>query len=115
MTLRRRLEALLEALPPGGSVTLDREALEELLGAEASGSGPVADLTVQEVADELDRAPSTVRGWLGSGDLEGYRLRGREWRVPREALAAFLEEERSGIREEEPADLGSWREVAGGE
>lgn len=113
MTLRARLEALLDALPPGGSVTLDREALEELLGAEGSGSEPVADLTVEEVAQELGRAPSTVRGWLGAEDLEGYRLRGREWRVPREALRAFLEEERGNGREE-TSDLGSWREVSGG-
>lgn len=108
-SLRDDLDGLPDdALVPVGWVR------ERLSDDGAAADAPVADLTVQEVAEELDRAPSTVRGWLGSGDLEGYRLRGREWRVPREALAAFLEEERSGVREEEPADLGSWREVAGG-
>lgn len=108
MTLRDDLDGLPDdALVPVGWIR-DRLSDDRAVG------GPVADLTVQEVAEELDRAPSTVRGWLGSGDLEGYRLRGREWRVPREALVAFLDEERGGGREEGSADLGSWRAAAGG-
>jgi len=83
--------------------------IRERLGSD-TGPDPVADLTVGEVAEELGRQPSTVRGWLGSGDLDGYKLRGREWRVPREALRAFLEGERNG-GPSEPTNLGSWREV----
>lgn len=88
---------------------------DQLRSEPADEDEGVADLTVQEVADELDRAPSTVRGWLGDGDLQGYRFRDREWRIPREALQAFLEEERNGDGSGASPDLGSWREeVAGG-
>lgn len=107
--LRDALDGLPDsALVPVGWI---REQLHSEPADEDQG---VADLTVQEVADELDRAPSTVRGWLGEGELDGYRFRGREWRIPREALEAFLEEERGNGRRPS-ADLGSWRkEVAGG-
>lgn len=90
--------------------------VRERLGGTAE-SDRISDLTVQEVADELGRQPSTVRGWLGSGDLDGYKMNDREWRVPPEALRAFVEAQRdarpdragAGAR---AADLGSWREVA---
>lgn len=79
-------------------------------------------LTVSEVAGELDRAESTVRGWLGSGLLDGFRLRGREWRIRRSALTAFLEAEEADDRADDAspsgssdeADLGSWRQVREG-
>lgn len=107
MTLR---DALAD-LPDGAMVPVGW--IREQLGTEAEETR-IADLSVQEVADELDRAPSTIRGWLGEGTLDGYRLQGREWRVPRESLRAFLEEERSnGSDPEKSADLSSWREVAG--
>lgn len=95
MSLRGQLEQLLEHLPPGGSVTLDREALAELLEAEPSSEEErLSDLTVPELAEELDRGESTVRGWLADGLIpEAYRLRGREWRVPPEAVRRFLERE----------------------
>lgn len=118
MSLRGQLEKLLEALPEGGSVTLDREALAELLEAEP---GPeeerLSDLTVPELAEELDRGKSTVRGWLADGLIpEAYRLRGREWRVPPAAVRRFLEREAQG-EERSPrevplrgGELGDWRE-----
>lgn len=82
-------------------------------------SGP-ADLTVAQVAARYDRHPSTVRGWCESGVLRGaYRLRGREWRVPAETLAAFEQAERGARRPDvqhsgrrTPVDLGSWRKEA---
>lgn len=104
----------LDGLPDGALVPVGwiRDQLRSEPADEEDG---VADLTVQEVADELDRAPSTVRGWLGEGELDGYRFRGREWRITREALQAFLEEERNGDGSRSGGDLGSWREeVAGG-
>ena len=49
----------------------------------------VRDRTVEEVAEEMRKAPSTVRGWLLSGDLRGYKFH-REWRIPRSALRDYL-------------------------
>lgn len=51
----------------------------------------VRDLRVAEVAEETCRSPSTVRGWLISGQLRGYKLQGPDWRVPRSALRASLD------------------------
>ncbi len=48
-------------------------------------------LTVEEVAEILKRAPSTIRTWLGKGMIPGALKLGREWRVPRTALDRFLE------------------------
>ena len=105
------LRDALADLPDGAMVPVGW--IREQLGTEAEETR-IADLSVQEVADELDRAPSTIRGWLGDGKLDGYRFRGNEWRVPRESLRAFLEEERNNCSDsEQSADLGSWREVAG--
>lgn len=85
--------------------------IRERLGA-AADEDRISDLTVREAADELDRSPSTVRGWCGDGKLEGaYRFRGREWRIPPAALRAFVDAEREPAPREE-ADLSGWREVA---
>lgn len=88
-------------------------------GYEAPASGS-ADLTVAQVAARYSRQPSTVRGWCESGLLRGaYRLRGREWRIPAEALAAFEQAERGGrpspvqhSQRSQPVDLGRWRKGA---
>lgn len=81
--------------------------IRERLGGTADDDR-ISDLTVAEVAAELDRSPSTVRGWCGDGKIDGaYRFRGREWRIPRSALRTFVEGERAG--RETPADLSDWR------
>lgn len=77
----------------------------------------LADLTVDEVAQALGRTPSSVRSWLRSGEVLGYKLRGREWRIRREDLRAFLDDQATEKRAHrdrpnrrgEPADLGAWR------
>jgi excisionase family DNA binding protein len=71
------------------------ESLNAEIPSASRASEPLADLTVEDVGRELNRAPSTIRGWLGSGSLRGYRLNGREWRIPRQALKEFLEAQRS--------------------
>jgi hypothetical protein len=100
MTALERLRQLAAVLPPGASVTLDGAALAELL-AEPGGAEqpePAAELmTVQQLAHRFQRAPSTVRGWLEAGRFPGaYRLRGRDWRVPSAAAAAFEATEQGG-------------------
>lgn len=111
MTLRERLERLVEDLPPGGSVTLPRSALEELLEKSADALGdrdePIGDLTVLDLAEELDRAESTVRAWCSDGLIEeAYKLRGREWRIPRAAARRFLTREADEEPEERSASVG---------
>ncbi len=121
-----QLRKAVAVLPPGTLVTLPREALLDVLGggggdgAAATGSdGPPAvavDLTVTDLAQRFRRHPSTIRQWLESGRLEGYKLLGREWRVPLTAVAAFQEHQRHGReRGGSPArgapSLGDWRKV----
>jgi excisionase family DNA binding protein len=114
--LLAHLDAMVRALPPGASVTLPVDWLRSELAVtelqEQPTAGRLSDFTVQEVADELGRAPSTVRTWLGAGELEGYRLNGREWRVSRAAVQAFIARQREGKSEPEPEadpDISNWR------
>jgi len=119
-----QLRTAAAALPPGTLVTLSREALLDVLGggggdrvAGGEGSPPVAvDLTVTDLAQRFRRHPSTIRQWLESGRLEGYKLFGREWRVPLAAVAAFQDQQRHGReRRNSPAlgapSLADWRTV----
>ena len=74
------------------------------------------DLTVEEVAEETGRAPSTVRGWLIEGDLRGYKLNGRSWRVPRSALRQYLDAQAARpaslpAADTDPVDISAWRTV----
>jgi excisionase family DNA binding protein len=82
--------------------------LREQLGAQdddAAAQAPrsLAGLTVEEVASELGRSASTVRGWLIRGDLVGSKLCGREWRVKRSDLAAFIDRQSTTNGEPGPA------------
>lgn len=120
MTPREWLRKLAASLPSDtASVTLTKADL--LAIAEAGGFGSTedreevrgGDLTVEDVAELTKRAPSTVRGWLINGDLRGYKLNGRDWRVTRKALNAYLEAQREpGPTPTETGtevDLGAWR------
>lgn len=48
-----------------------------------------SDLSVPEVAEELNLHPDTVRRLLKSGYLPGYKADLKQWRVMRESLDAF--------------------------
>ncbi|MGK7312554.1 MAG: helix-turn-helix domain-containing protein [Candidatus Longimicrobiales bacterium M2_2A_002] len=112
LTLRDRLRKLVEALPPGSSATLPRDQLAEWI--EAEEPEPLADLTVEDVAGIMDRAPSTVRGWCHDGKLRAYRLNGNEWRIPHEALREYQRGQLEDQKPDDPEsdDLSSWRDVA---
>lgn len=82
-------------LPDSASILLPVGELRGLLDGTATpetqqGREPLVDLTVKEAGDLLNRSPNTVRWWCRSGVLPGaYRLRGHEWRIPREAIRAL--------------------------
>ena len=121
------LRRLAEQLPEGASLSLTKAVILEALATAA------ADLTVRQVAEQLHRAPSTVRGWLEQGRFEGaYKLEGRDWRIPPVAVQLFLHRQRTapavpgppGARSDhprrrpprgQPANLGAWRQVRAAE
>ena len=117
MTIAKRLRQLASALPSDdAAVTITRADLSSLLEEEAGGPVPSRDMTVEEVAGEVGRAPSTVRGWLLPGELRGPNLNGRDRRVPHPALMVYLSEDSE--TDDFPAatreiDITAWRSVRG--
>ena len=118
MKLADRIRQLVTALPSDDSaVTLTRKDLAALVAGadDASPPLPQRDLTVEDVAEEVGRAPSTIRGWLIAGDLRGYKLNRRDWRVTRGALRDYLAAQERGDEAEtvagEPVDITEWRKV----
>jgi hypothetical protein len=119
---RAGLHALAMALPEGAAVPVPRAWLLELL--DGAGDRPTltvepADLTAVQVAARFGRHASTVRLWLERGLFPGaYKLRGRDWRVPPSALAAFDAREREGKPHARPtpcgktANLADWRRAS---
>jgi len=96
MSLHSRLRQLAAALPSDSSaVTFTRADLRVMLDEDDVHESDLnlRDLRVEDEADETCRSPSTVRTWLISGQLRGYKLQGRAWRVPRSALRAFLDDQ----------------------
>jgi excisionase family DNA binding protein len=100
------------ALVPVGWV---REHLQE---APAPAQEAVeVDLDLRAASALYGRSVSTLRSWCQEGRLPGaYRLRGREWRIPRESLARFQEAQRRTASPENrkpsprgDGDLSAWR------
>ena len=85
--LRSWLEVLSEAdatIP--ARVVLRRLPVVEDGVAEDS----LAALTVEDAGELLGRSSSTIRQYARQGLLEGaYKQRGKQWRVPPSAIAAF--------------------------
>lgn len=110
-----RLRRLVQAGDPDGTVTL--RWLAEVIGErggedERSEDQPQRDLTVEDVATHFRRAPSTVRGWLLRGELRGYKLNGRDWRVPRSAIVEYEERQREpDVKDPEDVDISAWRRL----
>lgn len=123
MTIDERLRAIVGPMPAGSAVTLPVEVLRAWLNDSLSppelrppAVEPVADLTVCQVATALRRKVSTVRGWCALGQLEAYKLNGREWRIRRAALRAYQDRQADAgpprlrlLRELDKPDLGAWR------
>ncbi|CAN5212861.1 hypothetical protein BH18GEM1_BH18GEM1_22450 [soil metagenome] len=89
------LAAAIASLP--GDAFVPVAWLRELMGdgvvATTTATMPI-DLTVLQVAELLGLSASTVRGYCAAGTLAAYRRAGREWRVPRPAVRAYLDAER---------------------
>jgi excisionase family DNA binding protein len=122
------LAATLALMPPGSLVPAEWVLAQLRTAEETPGKAILqagGDLTVEEVATRMHRKPSTVRGWLSTGALCGYKLQGRDWRVTEEAIQEFLSAQRDGhagasdsrtVRSRARAgalDLGAWRKVRG--
>jgi excisionase family DNA binding protein len=110
-----RLRQLVQLGDPDGTVTL--RWLAELLGEPVEGdavaqSDPPRDLTVVEVSERFRRAPSTIRGWLSRGELQGYKLNGRDWRVTRAAAMEYEQRQREPrVEDLDDADISAWRRI----
>lgn len=117
------LRELAERLPDGAALTLPKAALVEALGALHTSANPVGELTVEQLAQQLQRSPSTIRTWLELGHFPGaYHLpasgkedkRGRArvgaWRIPIGALDAFRARDVTpGKAPDKAVNLGAWR------
>ena len=118
MTGQDRLRQLASALPSDHSaVTLTRVDLFALLDDHGEArSESQRDMTVEEVAKETGRAPSTDRGWLLDGTLRGYKINNRDWRITRTTLRDFLasQPKKEGPPlESSKVDITAWRRVGG--
>jgi excisionase family DNA binding protein len=112
-------------------------ALRQLAAAIEADVAPAPAagvLTVAQVAAQLHRSSSTVRGWCEAERLAGaFKLNGRDWRIPAIAVDDFIAGQRrpetsrdvtrgamigvhadTGVprrraRRGDGADLGAWR------
>ncbi|MQA89232.1 MAG: helix-turn-helix domain-containing protein [Gemmatimonas sp.] len=58
-------------------------------------AGASDDLTVEQVAEELGRSGSTVRGWLAAAEFpNAFKLNRREWRIPISDVRTLLDRQR---------------------
>ena len=106
------LRAIVQNMPPDGSVTLPVALLADLV-AESNEPGQRL-LTLEQAAEFVGRSTSTVRTWLNTEQLAGFKLNGRDWRIRESALQAFIERQEAGEHKpptvtSETADLSEWR------
>ena len=115
MGLIDRLKAIIDGMPDGGSVSLPVTWLRDLLDAEGDSPGTGRLLTLEEAGTIVGCSPSTVRTWLNTGQLDGFKLNARSWRIRDSALRRFIERQESGeheaptIRSSRSVELGAWR------
>ena len=110
----RALRSIVEDTPPDGTVTVPVTWLQNLLDAQGDSS-EMRLHTLGETAEFFGLSVSTVRTWLNTGQLDGFKLNGRSWRIREGAFQAFIEHQESGepeprtIRRSASVDLGGWR------
>jgi excisionase family DNA binding protein len=64
---------------------------------------PTPWLRITDLAAEHQVHPTTIIRLIEAGELEGYRIGVRQWRVRRAAWEAYLERRRVGPPMERPA------------
>ena len=88
MTPRDALLAAVRGRPADEPVTVAAGWIQQLLAT--LDAGVAIDLSAVRVAELLGRDPVTIGTWCRSGFFPGaYKLRGRQWRIPRPALEQF--------------------------
>lgn len=112
--LELRLRQLVHLSDPDGTVTI--RWLAGLLGeplpdVQVSTPTLTADMDLHEVALHFKRSVSTIRGWLSRGELRGYKLNGRDWRVPPAAVGEYEERQQQRPRTADPVDIREWRSL----
>lgn len=92
----KSLRDALDELPDEALVPVHwvRERLEE----EPEPDGLDRLYTVPELAERFDRSEATIRTWLSSGRMRGFKVEGRAWRVRRNEVLAYEERQRNGAR-----------------
>lgn len=109
---------------PTAPVVLPRAWVQQLLDEATApravapgdriGPEPPGGYTIVQVANALERSGTAVWRWISEGLIPGaYRFRGREWRIPRAALLAFIDREQNPIRVPK-ANLRAWRRAKHG-
>ena len=99
----------LSVLADASAVLPAREVLRRLPPTDPNEARHVGgDMTLGQVANEVGRATSTVRTWLNSKRLQGYKLNGRDWRVPRIALRTFLDDQGNACPDQVQNTDGNW-------
>ncbi|MEX2264551.1 MAG: helix-turn-helix domain-containing protein [Bryobacteraceae bacterium] len=56
------------------------------------------DYTVEEFAREKSLHPVTVRRLLRAGELPGYKIGPREWRIPADAWEEYVKRRMGGVK-----------------
>ena len=93
------LRSWLATLAEAHALVPAEEVLERLPATTAEGAAadPLVALDVDAAGEVLGRSPSTVRDYCRRELLPGaFRQRGREWRIPLDAIRAFQAEEAKG-------------------
>ena len=97
MSPARRLLELLELLPDDAQVSV-RWIREQLARVPGVDEGGMAGLAAAEAGRVVGRKASTIRNWCAAGELPGaYKLNGKEWRIPSEAVRAFAARQRGTV------------------
>ena len=114
MDLTEHIQRIVDGMPEGAAVTLPVSWLREQLELQDGAGREIGDLNCEEAAKTLARSPSTVRDWCRAGDIpNAYRLKGREWRIPRSGLREFLEGQGNSRPKtshcSRKVDLSAWR------
>ncbi|MFD6357252.1 helix-turn-helix domain-containing protein [Nocardia tengchongensis] len=82
--------------------TLFRDLAKELsllIGSDRPSTPPnrVGNfISIKTAAELVGMSPQTIRSWIKTGDLEGFRVKNGPWRVSRDELIDLVQPVRPG-------------------